>query len=110
MMDREAWFNIICLLKSRLNDILGEICEKYLERMGNLKKLGRITAVLVIAGALVIGTNFSANTVEAASTSKTIGSTSLGSKWRDGEIGFQAGCALSEWLGWFKCHPSQVPW
>jgi len=64
----------------------------------NLKKLGRIAAVLVVAGALFIGSN-SINAVEAATTSETIGSTSLGSKWKDGAVGFQAGCALSEWLG-----------
>lgn len=75
-----------------------------------LKKTGRFAAALLMAGVLAIGANTSINTAEAASTSQTIGSTSLGSKWQSGEVGFEAGCALSEWLGWFECHPSQVSW
>ncbi|WP_106767608.1 hypothetical protein [Paenibacillus faecalis] len=59
-----------------------------------MKKIGRFTTALLIAGVFIIGSN---NAAEA-------------SGWKDGETGFQAGCALSEWLGWFKCHPSQVPW
>lgn len=62
-----------------------------------MKKIRRQTAALLIAGVFLFGSNFSANITEASS-------------WRDGETGFIAGCALSEWLGWFKCHSSQVPW
>lgn len=72
--------------------------------------MGRTAAALLMAGVIAVGANPSINTVEASSTSQTIGSTSLGGKWKDGEVGFEAGCALSEWFGWFECHPSQVSW
>ncbi|WP_301108023.1 hypothetical protein [Sporosarcina sp.] len=75
-----------------------------------MKKTGRFAAALLMAGVLAIGANSTVNTAEAASVSHTIGSTSLGSDWKSGQTGFEAGCALSEWLGWFECHPSQVSW
>ncbi|WP_153722800.1 MULTISPECIES: hypothetical protein [Sporosarcina] len=75
-----------------------------------MKKTGRFAAALLMAGVLAIGANSTVNTAEAASASSGIGSTSLGSDWKSGQTGFEAGCALSEWLGWFKCHPSQVSW
>ncbi|UOR11604.1 glycoside hydrolase 64/thaumatin family protein [Halobacillus amylolyticus] len=78
-----------------------------------MKKLGQITAALLMVVVLsfggFVGSNF-INTVEASSTGNIIGSTSLGSDWQSGRTGFQAGCAFSEWLGLFECHSSQVPW
>ncbi|WP_173915281.1 hypothetical protein [Halobacillus sp. Marseille-Q1614] len=78
-----------------------------------MNKFGRIAVALVAVFVLSFGSFAGANplnVVEAAKVSETIGSTSTGSDWKSGQTGFTAGCALSEWLGWFECHDSQVPW
>ncbi|MEA3319680.1 MAG: hypothetical protein U9Q88_06600 [Bacillota bacterium] len=78
-----------------------------------MKKFGRIAIATMAVFALTFGSfvaSDSLHTAEAANVSSTIGSTSTGSDWKSGNTGFTAGCALSEWLGIFKCHSSQVPW
>lgn len=78
-----------------------------------MKKLGRIAIALVAVFVLTFGNyvaSDSIHTADAANAISTIGSTSVGDDWKSGNTGFTAGCALSEWLGMFKCHSSQVPW
>ncbi|WP_082232721.1 hypothetical protein [Halobacillus massiliensis] len=67
-----------------------------------------LAAVLVLSFGSFTGTDY-VNAAE-QSSKEMMGSTSFGGSYKDGEVGFQAGCALSEWLGWFECHESQVDW
>ncbi|ELK46575.1 hypothetical protein QRD89_02725 [Halobacillus sp. ACCC02827] len=81
-----------------------------------MKKLAKVGIALAAVGILSFGdvTGSTSSVVEAKSmTSDTLhhaGSTSFGSDWKSGRVGFWGGCALSGWLGTFECHESQLPW
>ncbi|WP_173918681.1 hypothetical protein [Halobacillus sp. Marseille-Q1614] len=77
--------------------------------------MGRLAMALIAVFVLSFGSFTGTNIVEAKeekppTARETMGSTKFGGSWKDGQVGFEAGCALSEWLGWFECHESQVSW
>lgn len=81
--------------------------------MLHLKRVVQFVTVSLLAVTIAF-TGFngseSINTVDAKSKATEGLKMEFGSDWQEGRIGYWGGCALSEALGLFTCHPSEVPW